>query len=333
MLLRGERPRRIAWGVRLSLAVLSAGIVLDCANADDINYALIQAYQNNPQLNAQRAAARAIDEGVATALAGYRPRVTGTASVNEVYLDQLTRIPGDASKAQRYNRSFGENAVSVAGVTATQTLFNGFQTGNRTRQAESQVLASRETLRTTEQLVLLNAVTAYMNLLRDTALRDLQVSTGGVLEATLRQTRDRFNVGEVTRTDVAQPESRLAQGRSQLLAAESNYITSRSNYRQVIGVEAGKLAAGTPVDRFSPRTLQGAVSRGLTENPAVTTASYNIDAATLQVKIAEGALYPTVTATASATKTFGSLTQPNNLQNLSAQAGGTVSVPLYAGGS
>src|SRR5262249_46577612 len=125
----------------------------------------------------------------------------------------------------------------------------------------------------------------------------------------------------------------LAQGRSQLLAAESNYITSRSNYRQVIGVEAGKLAAGTPVDRFSPRTLPAAIARGLTENPTVTTASYNIDAAALQVKIAEGALYPTVTATAAATKTYGSTTNPNNLQNLNLSAGGTVSVPLYQGGA
>src|SRR5258705_13764126 len=141
-------------------------------------------------------------------------------------------------------------------------MFKAFQSGTRTRQAESLVLAARETLRTTEQTVLLNAVTAYMNLLRDTALRELQMSNVNVLEATLRQTRDRFNVGEVTRTDVAQSESRLAQGRSQLLTAESNYTTSKAVYRQVIGVEPGTLAAGTPGDRFSPRTLAGGIARG-----------------------------------------------------------------------
>ena len=147
------------------------------------------------------------------------------------------------------------------GVTATQTLYNGFQTANRTRQAESQVQAARETLRVTEQTVLLNAVTAYMNLLRDTAILDLQRRNVEVLQEQLRQTRDRFNVGEVTRTDVAQSESRLAAGRSQVLSAESNYKTSVATYRQVIGVEPGKLAPGSPVDRFSPHDLP-AVDRG-----------------------------------------------------------------------
>ena len=106
-------------------------------------------------------------------------------------------------------------------------MFNGFQTGNRTRQAESQVFAARETLRSTEQTVLLSAATAYMNLLRDTAILDLQRRNVEVLQEQLRQTRDRFNVGEVTRTDVAQSESRLAAGRSSLLTAEANYKTSR----------------------------------------------------------------------------------------------------------
>src|SRR5436305_11308277 len=149
----------------------------------------------------------------------------------------------------------------TTGMTGTQTLFNGFQTSNRTRQAESQVFGSRETLRTAEQTVLLNAATAYMNLLRDTAILDLQRSNVTVLEATLRQTRDRFSVGEVTRTDVAQAESRLAAGRSSMLGAESNYVTSKATYRQVIGVEAGRLSPAMPVDRLSPRTLPRAPTR------------------------------------------------------------------------
>ena len=109
----------------------------------------------------------------------------------------------------------------------------------------------------TEQTVLLNAATAYMNLLRDTAILDLQRRNVEVLQEQLRQTRDRFNVGEVTRTDVAQSESRLAAGRSQVLTAEANYKSSRATYRQVIGVEPGTLAPARPVDRFSPHTLAG----------------------------------------------------------------------------
>src|SRR4051794_17287075 len=231
---------------------VSALVSLDlhATRADTLEQALVLTYQNNPQLNAQRAATRAVDENVGVALGGYRPRVTATASSNEVYQETLSRVtvptPGGGTLTT-YPRTFGENAVNSMGLTATQTLFNGFQTGNRTRQAEAQVLGSRETLRTAEQAVLLSAATAYMNLLRDSAILELQRSNVTVLEATLRQTRDRFSVGEVTRTDVAQAESSLAAGRSTMLTAESNYVTSKATYRQVVGVEAGKLTPAMPV--------------------------------------------------------------------------------------
>jgi outer membrane protein len=303
------------------------------AGTSTMNTALVQAYKNNPQLNAQRAATRAVDENVAIALGGYRPRVTGTASYTHSYLESLTRagptvICADPSVA----RNCGSVGATSYGITATQTLFNGFQTGNRTRQAEAQVFAARETLRTTEQGVLLNAVTAYMNLLRDTAILELQRSNVTVLEATLRQTRDRFNVGEVTRTDVAQAESRLAGGRSQLLTAESNYITSRANYRQVIGVEPGRLVAAMPVDRLSPRNLAGALARARTEHPTISTAAYNVDVAQYQVKVAEGALYPTATLQGQANRVQGSTQQLNTAQSFQAAVTAQLSVPLYQGG-
>ena len=116
-------------------------------------------------------------------------------------------------------------------------------------------MGARETLRVTEQQVLLDAATSYMNLLRDEAILDLNRRNVEVLTEQLKQTRDRFNVGEVTRTDVAQAESRLAAGRSALLGAQSNYVTSQANYRRVIGVDPGRLGPGTPVDRLSPATL------------------------------------------------------------------------------
>jgi outer membrane protein len=311
-----------------------AGYSISPAAADTLELALVQAYQNNPQLNAQRAATRAVDENVGIALGGYRPRVTATGSLNEVYLDTLTKNPLNPTPGVPtiYTRTTGEAAANAVGATATQTLFNGFQTGNRTRQAESQVFAARETLRTTEQTVLLSAATAYMNLLRDTAILELQRSNVTVLEATLRQTRDRFNVGEVTRTDVAQAESRLAAGRSQLLTAESNYTTSKATYRQVIGVDPGHLTSAAPVDRRSPPTLKGALGRGATQHPTITSAQYNVDAALFQVKIAEGALYPTVTLQGSVNKSFGSTTSLTTLQTFSALATAQISVPLYQGG-
>jgi outer membrane protein len=326
----------MAWGATVAFIAASAlgGMLIQpTLAADTLETALGQSYYNNPQLNAQRAAARVTDENVAIALGGYRPRVSATGSLGEVYLDTFSRQVSSISGATSYSRSISENAVQTYGATVNQTLFNGFQTGNRTRQAESQVLSARELLRTTEQTVLLNAATAYMNLLRDTAILELQRSNVTVLEATLRQTRDRFNVGEVTRTDVAQSESSLAAGRSSMLAAESNYTTSRSTYRQVIGVEAGRLTAAAPVDRFSPSNLRAALSRGSTEHPAILTAAYNVDAAVSQVKIAEGALYPNLNLQGAVQKSFGSATNVNTLQNLTASVTGQLTVPIYQGGA
>jgi outer membrane protein len=316
--LRGFRSKLIGqWlGSRVIAVAAATGVFApNAALADTLPWALTQAYQNNPQIAAQRAAVRATDETVPTALSGYRPRVSGNASVTEQYLDTTSRgstllSPNATSK--------GSVTVYSYGTTVSQTLFNGFQTANRTRQAESQVSAARETLRLTEQNILLAAATAYMNLLRDTAILDLQRKNVEVLQEQLRQVRDRFNVGEVTRTDVAQSESRLAAGRSSMLTAESNLNTSRSTYRQVIGVEAGRLAPGTPVDRLSPGTLSVAVQEARARHPSVTTAMFNIDAALLQVKIAEGSLYPSLSLVGSAQKTYGSTSSLNTLETLSA---------------
>ena len=317
-------------GSRIIAAVVAAGISAPAALADTLPWALIQAYQNNPQITAQRAAVRATDESVPTALSGYRPRASATYAATEQYLDTTTR--GATPVSPNINQK-GWVSVHSYGATVTQNLFNGFVTANRTRQAESQVSAARETLRLTEQTILLQAATAYMNLLRDTAILELQRSNVEVLQEQLRQTRDRFNVGEVTRTDVAQSESRLAQGRSQLLTAESNVTTSRATYRQVIGVEPGKLAPGQPVDRFSPAVLGSAVQEGRARHPQVTVAMFNIDAALFQVKIAEGALYPTLNLVGRAQKTINSTTNLNLLDQTAAAIAGELTVPLYQGGA
>ncbi len=215
-------------------------------------------------------------------------------------------------------------------ITGTQTLFNGFQTGNRVRQAEHQVSAARETLRIIEQNVLFNAASAYMNLLRDTAILELQRSNVAVLVEQLRQTRDRFSVGEVTRTDVAQAESRLAAGRSQLATAEANYNNSKAIYRQVIGVDPGKLAPASPVDRLSPPTLAGSITTGRAENPNVTAAMFGIDVQALQIKINEGALYPVVTVTGTAQQAWD--LSPLIKEQINASIVGQVTVPIYRGG-
>jgi outer membrane protein len=339
MAISGKGDARMRGLAIVSLAV-AAVLLASPAGAQTLEVALVQAYENNPQLNAQRAVVRATDEGVPQALSGYRPRVSATANYGvqrqEVTSLSTTITPGvppapPVTVTTAPRTTTGDLHPRGYGISATQTLFNGFQTGNRTRAAESQVLAARETLRLMEQQVLLDAVTVYMNLLRDTAILDLQRRNVEVLQEQLRQTRDRFNVGEVTRTDVAQSESRLAAGRSQLLSAQANYTTSRAAYRRVIGVEPGRLSPGTPVDRFAPRQLEAAVGLGQAENPSVTAAMYGADVALLQVKIAEGALYPTVSVTGSVQQNFDvSLAQS---KVLNASVIGQLTVPLYQGGA
>jgi outer membrane protein len=326
-----RRPTFIARGTRVALiaALALTGGSWHGASADTLEGALALAYQNNPQLNAQRAGTRATDENVGIALSGDRPKITATAQIGEQYLDTVSR----STLGPGYTTSVGLAAVPGYGITATQTLFNGFQNASKTRQAEGQVSAARETLRNTEQAVLLAAATAYMNLLRDGAILDLQRSNVNVLETMLRQTRDRSKVGEVTRTDVAQAESSLAAGRSSLLAAQSNFVTSRSAYVQVIGVEPGKLASAAPVDRFSPPSLAGALAQAAAQNPAITTTLFNVDAAVEQVKIAEGALYPTLSLNASLQKTYGSMTTTTSIEGVSGAVIGLLSVPIYQGGA
>jgi outer membrane protein len=336
--------------------------LLSPAQGDTLAGALVQAYLNNPSLNSQRASVRATDENVPQALSGYRPKITATVTGGQQSVSLTAKeanplsstrplqcsstscpvggrpsgggsIPPSGYNPAYYTKQSGYNTPVSVGASITQTLFDGFQTPNKTREAESQVLAARATLENTVQTVLLNAATAYMNLLRDGAILDLQRRNVEVLQEQLRQTRDRFNVGEVTRTDVAQAESRLAAGRSQVLTAEANYKASQATYRQVIGVNPGKLAAGTPVDRFSPHTLGRAISLGMAIHPSVKTAEYNVDVSQLAVKVAEGGLLPTVSVTGSYTKDWGVVGSRGTIESYNASVLGTLSVPIYQGGA
>jgi outer membrane protein len=293
--------------------------------ADTIEAALVRAYQGNPQLNAQRAQTRSIDENVPQALAGYRPQAAATASIGYQYTDTF----GDSIFAG--GEIHGTDPPRSVGVTVTQTLYNGNQTANKTRAAESQVSGAREALRVLEQTVLLSAATIYMDYLRDAAIVEVQRNNTKVLEQTLIQTRGRFELGELTRTDVAQAAAQLAAGKTQQLTAEANLTTTRSNFRRIIGDEPKQLAPGAPVDRFLPATLPAAVALSLTQNPNVTAAMSGIDINYLQVKINEGALLPTVTLQASVQQAYEQATVLYRSFGTAATA--QVSAPLYQGGA
>jgi outer membrane protein len=310
------------------------------ARAETIESALVRSYQNNPQLNAQRASVRAIDEQVPQALSGYRPKITITATAATQYLDSLQTTPAIrlqnvypqnlAQNGRLFSGLAGFDGARTFGGTLTQNFFNGFVTANNTRKAESNVSSQREALRVLEQTVLLAAATIYMDYLRDSAIVEVNRSNVRVLEQTLKQTQDRFNVGEVTRTDVAQSQAQLASGQTQLQTAISNLTTTAANYRKTIGVEPVALAPGSPVDRVLPRGLPAAIEISLIENPNVTAAMYGIDVAFLAVKVAEGALFPTLNGVLSVAQTYETTLISN--RSLLASAGLQLTVPVYQGG-
>ncbi len=319
----------------LSAFVLAAVPVRGAA--ETMSGALARAYYGNPDLNQQRAGLRATDETLPQASAAGRPTATATGQFGYNYLDfrssGAAAIGGGAvtSSGSGFRLRRGTDPGTM-GVTVTQNVFNGNRTLNGARQAESNIFAGRETLRNTEQNVLSSAATAYMNVLRDTAILDLRKNNITVLEEQLRQTRDRFTVGEVTRTDVAEAESSLATGRSDYFTAEANLKTSIADFRRVIGVEPKKLDPARPIESLLPRTLGAAVDVALSEHPGVQAALHAVDAAALQVKLVEGQLYPSLNLVGSVQQNYNLQGFPG-LRTFGGAISGQLSVPIYEGGA
>ena len=308
--------------VRFVLAGCCASVAALPASGETISNALARAYNGNPDLNRTRAHTRGSDEAVARAKAGFRPQVSGTGSLGYNYANENV-----------FGAMFvGSSFPTEAGLTVTQNLFNGNQTVNGVRQAESQVLQSREQIRTTEQTTLQNGATAYMNALRDAAVLELNRSNILILEEQLRQTRDRYGVGEVTFTDVAQTTASLARARSNFYGSRSNVGRSAAAFREVIGDNIGRLEAARPVDELLPATIEEAIAVALTEHPLIQAALHEADAAQLQVQINEAQLYPTLNLTGNVQQANQNQGTPqNHLFNGSVLA--QFSVPIYSGGA
>jgi outer membrane protein len=315
---------RAAFLAAAGLTAVGGGAV----RAETIGGALIKAYLTNPDINTQRAAVRVADEEVPKANAGYLPKVSATGNI--AYAREQTSIFGP-------NGSIGGSTVVDLkprgyGVTANETVFNGNQTLNSIRQAESKVFGAREQLRNTEQNTLLSGVTAYMDVLQDTAILDLDRNNVEVLKEQLRETRDRFTVGEVTRTDVAQAEASLATGQATALSAEATLQAAVARYRQFIGDQPTRLAPVKPIMKPLPKTLPEAISISQVEHPSISASLHGVDAAQLQVKIAEGALYPTIGLSASVSNQYDAGGFPG-LHVLSGQLMGQINIPIYQGGA
>lgn len=313
-------------GSALSLALASAFLCAP-ASAETISNALARAYGFSPDLNQQRAGVRSVDENMPNALSGYRPTVTVTSDIGRAWQEQhagsSAKTPGD-TRASTNPRG--------AGVSVTQNVWNGNRTMNGVDRAETQIFAAREQLRLTEQNVLSSAATAYMNVLRDTAILNLRRNNVEVLEQQLRQTRDRFQVGEVTRTDVAQSEASLAQGQADAFTAQSNLQTSIANYRSSIGDEPKNLQPARPLDKLIPPSLQAAIGMSEMEHPALQAARFTAEAAGINVKVIQGQLYPTLGVTGSLTRRNDAISSPDTATN-SASIVASLSVPIYEGGA
>ena len=287
------------------------------AHAETLEEALTAAYANNPTLLAERAAQRATDETVSQARAGWRPTVTVSGSASERRVDS--------------NRSDATTTSPVSvGISITQPLYRGGRTVNGTQQAEFNVLAGRARLIAVEQRVLRGTVAAYVDVLRDQATVQLNQSNVAVLQRQLEATRDRFEVGEVTRTDVSQAEARRSRSRSDLIQSEGGLEISRANYANFVGHPPANLER-VPALTGLPATQEEAIEIALARNPDLVEADNSQQASAFAVRASRGTLLPTVSL-------IGDLTHSEEaavagLKTDTASITARLSVPLYQSGS
>ncbi|MCB1506865.1 MAG: TolC family outer membrane protein [Hyphomicrobiaceae bacterium] len=309
---------------RISAAILAAFAAVATSSsgpvsAETLRQALSAAYKYNPRIDAERARLRATDEEVARANSGYRPNVSASADVG--VQSTYTKPP---------SLSNGTTTPSGYAINLSQNLFNGFQTTNAVNEAEAAVRAGRETLRDVERAVLLEAVTAYMDVVRDQAVVRLQENNLRVLARELKATQDRFAVGEVTRTDVAQAEARRAGATSSLDAARANLKSSRATYERVVGNPPNGVADPGPPDRFVPNSLDASIAVGEQENALIVAALYREQAARYTVERIRGELLPTAQLDAQWGERYGSSKTLDESEQGSIT--GRISIPIYEGG-
>jgi len=355
--MRSKRAFRLLCKIR-ELGALAACLFAASfpGHAESLKEALTAAYLFNPTLKSARAQLRSTDNGVSLAFSGYRPTVSAT--FQDGFQDLRTRVSratpgflgvcpvpvafdgtcpsGNAAALPLSSLAVTGNGTSnprSAQIAITQNVFDGFRTYNSVKGAEAQVEAGREDLRSAEINVLLNAATAYMNVVRDQAIVNLRRNNVKVLAEQLRATEDRFKVGEVTRTDVAQAQSGLAQSQADLSIAQGTLYGDQALFAQFIGHPPGTLRDPGPPSKLLPGTLQGAINITQAENPGVLGAIFRERAQEHVVKQAKGQLLPSLSLNASYTKAAQPFGQPDIAQLDDTRVFGQLTVPLYQAGS
>jgi len=314
--------------VRKSItASLIAALMAGTASADTLREALVSAYQTNPTLTAQRETLKGTDATVAIAKAAGRPQILGSVGLNK-------------NLASRGILDTGENDPTLSvSADVSYPLYNGGSVRNSVKAAQTRVEAGRATLSAVEGDVFTQAVSAYMDVIRDRSIVELNQNNVKVLETNLEATRDRFQIGDLTRTDVAQSEARLQLGRSQLAAAQGQLTASEATYRQVIGHPPGNLAPPPPLPPL-PTTADEAVRIALASNPDLLSISRQAVAAGYDVRVAQASRLPTLSGVLQNTyvKSLGSRERDpltgTSIPNSGSQStiGLSASIPIFQGG-
>lgn len=323
----------------LLAAVATSALSSGGVQAQSIQEALALTYNNNPTLLAARAQLRGVDEGVPQALAGWRPTVVMAGSVAAADVrtrSQTQQFRSDGSFFWR-DPAFPQSTTirqertpASATVTLTQPIYRGGRTTAQTRQAENLVLAQRARLLATEQLVLGDAISAYISVIQNGELLRLNINNEQVLARQLQATNERFRVGEITRTDVAQAESRLAGARTARTQAEGTLQVARATYERVIGEAPRRLTNPQPL-QTPVRSSAEAQATAVANNPNVIAALFNAASARDNIDVQASALMPQVSATAQAFRQDN--TQIAHTRQNGGQATLNLSVPLYQGGA
>ena len=289
------------------------------ANAGNIFEAMSSAYTNNPTLQAKRAYVRAVDENVAIAKSGFRPTLALQGSYSDSHVhNELTEV----------NDGYSESASAVA----KQSVFSGFSTYNSVKAANSAVKAEQNNLYSVEQQILLEASTAYLNVLRDESIVNLQKNNEKLLKKRLDETKERFNVGEVTRTDVSQAQARYSQAISDRIAAEGNLAASKALYVQVVGGNPDNLSEPTDLSEMFPISIEDAINYAQNNNYGLKAAKEALQAQIHSVAANKGALLPQINFEASATRGQTQAPLTKDPETNSFVWGVNMTVPLYNSG-
>ncbi|TXL81748.1 TolC family outer membrane protein [Vineibacter terrae] len=302
--------------------LLTAAAALPAGGAwgQSLTETFVSTYNSNPELLGQRARLRQVDETVNQALAGWRPVIRGQGDYGVNKQNSSLRSPREQDLRPR-----------AYALTVTQPLFRGGKTVAATRGAEADVQAERADLVNREQNVLLGAVTSYSDVVRDDATVLLRRNNVRVLQEQLAATNARFRVGELTRTDVAQAESRLARSQSDLIAADAQAANSRATYQRVVGMRPGAQLQEASLVNTVPGTEDQAVALGLEYAPRVVAAKYRVTSANYAIDSAIGDLLPTLQVVGSVSRSFDQQIRNDHLFSYAIR--GQLSVPLYQSGA